>query len=185
MKKIPFILLLAAMMLTLTSWKTENGKRKTENSSAHRSPLTAHLSPFGIPSDTAKVAKDTTKTSKVSPQTAQDTSVAYTDTLGEISVKVDNSLRVVDVINKSLNNGITQPRQKGISDIIGKKANDYIMHPFAWRERRKEKNLKKAKENIQKLDAAKTYEDELTEAINRQLREDSIAAAKKKMRENK
>jgi hypothetical protein len=54
------------------------------------------------------------------------------------------------------------------------------MHPFAWRERRKEKNLKKAKENIHKLDAAKTYEDELTEAINRQLREDSIANAKKK-----
>ena len=149
-------------MLTLTSWKTENGKRKTENSSAHRSPFT-------IPSDT----------------TAKDTSVAYTDTLSEVSVKADKNLRVVDVINKSLKNGLTQPRQKGISDIIGEKANDYIMHPFAWRERRKEKNLKKAKENIQKLDAAKTYEDELTEAINRQLREDSIAAAKKKMGERK
>ena len=98
---------------------------------------------------------------------------------------VVKNLRVVDVINKSLKNGLTQPRQKGISDIIGEKANDYIMHPFAWRERRKEKNLKKAKENIQKLDAAKTYEDELTEAINRQLREDSIAAAKKKMGEKK
>lgn len=180
------------MMLTLTSWKTENGKRETENSSAHRSPLTSHRSPLCIPSDTTKAAKDTTKaakdttkTRKAYPQTAQDTSVAYTDTLGEVSVKADNSLRVVDVINKSLKNGLTQPRQKGISDIIGEKANDYIMHPFAWRERRKEKNLKKAKENIQKLDAAKTYEDELTEAINRQLREDSIAAAKKKMGEKK
>ena len=180
------------MMLTLTSWKTENGKRKTENSSTHhsplivhRSPFTAHRSPLTIPSDTTKSAKDTTKTRKAYPQTAQDTSVAYTDTLSEVSVKADKNLRVVDVINKSLNNGITQPRQKGISDIIGEKANDYIMHPFAWRERRKEKNLKKAKENIQKLDAAKTYEDELTEAINRQLREDSIAAAKKKMGERK
>ena len=115
-----------------------------------------------------------------STKTKQDTSVAYTDTLGEVSVKADNSLRVVDAINKSLNNGLTQPRQKSVSDILGSKANDYIMHPFAWRERRKEKNLKKAKENIHKLDAAKTYEDELTEAINRQLREDSIANAKKK-----
>ena len=172
-------------MLTLTSWKTENGKRETKNSSAHRSPLTSHLSPFTIPSDTTKAAKDTTKTRKAYPQTAQDTSVAYTDTLGEVSVKADKNLRVVDVINKSLKNGLTQPRQKGISDIIGEKANDYIMHPFAWRERRKEKNLKKAKETIQKLDAAKTYEAELTEAINRQLREDSIAAAKKKMGEKK
>ena len=178
MKKIPFILLLAAMMLTLTSWKTENGKRKTGNGKLIRSPLS-------IPSDTTKAAKDTTKTRKAYPQTAQDTSVAYTDTLSEVSVKADKNLRVVDVINKSLKNGLTQPRQKGISDIIGEKANDYIMYPFAWRERRKEKNLKKAKENIQKLDAAKTYEDELTEAINRQLREDSIAAAKKKMGEKK
>ena len=173
------------MMLTLTSWKTENGKRETKNSSAHRSPLTSHLSPLSIPSDTTKSAKDTTKTRKAYPQTAQDTSVAYTDSLGEVSVKADKNLRVVDVINKSLKNGLTQPRQKGISDIIGEKANDYIMHPFAWRERRKEKNLKKAKENILKLDAAKTYEDELTEAINRQLREYSIAAAKKKMGERK
>lgn len=172
-------------MLTLTSWKTENGKRETENSSAHRSPLTTHRSPLTIPSDTTKSAKDTTKTRKAYPQTAQDTSVAYTDTLGEVSVKADKNLRVVDVINKSLKDGLTQPRQKGISDIIGEKANDYIMHPFAWRERRKEKNQKKAKENILKLDAAKTYEDELTEAINRQLREDSIAAAKKKMGERK
>ena len=170
------------MMLTLTSWKTENGKRETGNSSVHRSPFTAHLSLFSIPSDTTKAAKDTTKTRKAYPQTAQDTSVAYTDTLSEVSVKADKSLRVVDIINKSLNNGIVQPKQKGISDIIGEKANDYIMHPFAWRERRKEKNLKKAKENIKKLDAAKTYEDELTEAINRQLREDSIANAKKEQK---
>lgn len=115
-----------------------------------------------------------------STRTKQDTSVAYTDTLSEVSVKADKSLRVVDAINKSLNNGLVQPRQKGISDLIGSKANDYIMHPFAWKERRKEKNLKKAQENIKKLDAAKTYEDELTEAINRQLREDSIAEARKK-----
>ena len=78
-----------------------------------------------------------------------------------------------------MNKDLTQPRQKSVSDIIGEKATDYIMNPTAWRERRKEKNLKKAKENLKKLDAAKTYEDELTEAINRQLREDSIAAAKK------
>lgn len=120
-----------------------------------------------------------------STKTKQDTSVAYTDTLGEVSVKADNSLRVVDAINKSLNNGLTQPRQKSVSDILGSKATDYIMHPFAWRERKKEKKHKKDKEAILKLDAAKSYEDELTEAINRQLREDSIAAAKKKQEAKK
>lgn len=154
------------MMLTLTSWKTENGS--------------SHCSPFSSLSDTTSTAKDTTNTAKTSTHPPKDTSVAYTDTLNEVSIEADKSLRVVDAINKSLNNGLTQPKQKGISDVIGEKATDYIMNPTAWRERRKEKNLKKGKENLKKLDAAKTYEDELTEAIYRQLREDSIAAAKKK-----
>ena len=170
MKKIPFLLLLVAMMLTLMSWKTESG-------SSHRSQLTAHNSPFSLPSDT-------TKNTQTKP-TKQDTSVAYTDTLEELSVKADKELRVVDVINKSLNNGLTQPKQKSVSDIIGSKATDYIMHPFAWKERKKDKKLKKDKEALVKLDAAKTYEDELTEAIYRQLQEDSIAAAKKKEAERK
>lgn len=164
MKKTPIILLLLALVLILTSWKTENGY--------------AHCSPFTLPSDT-------TKTQKSSPKTVQDTSVAYTDTLGEISVQAKKGLAVKDAIDKSLNNGITQPRQKSISDIIGKKATDYIMHPFAWKERKKEKKHKKDREAIIKLDAAKTYEDELTEAIMRQLREDSIAEAQKKKGEGK
>ena len=170
MKKIPFLLLLVAMMLTLMSWKTESG-------SSHRSLLTAHYSPFSLPSDTTKNTQ--TKPAK------QDTSVAYTDTLEEFSVKADKDLRLVDVINKSLNNGLTQPKQKSVSDIIGSKATDYIMHPFAWKERKKDKKLKKDKEALVKLDAAKTYEDELTEAIYRQLQEDSIANAKKKEAERK
>lgn len=165
MKKIPFILLIVAMMLTLTSWKTESGKWRTKRD------FSFHPSPFILQMDSTK--------------TKQDTSVAYTDTLGEVSVKADNSLRVVDAINKSLNNGLTQPRQKSVSDILGSKATDYIMHPFAWRERKKEKKHKKDKEAILKLDAAKSYEDELTEAINRQLREDSIAAAKKEQEAKK
>lgn len=115
-----------------------------------------------------------------STKAQRDTSVAIHDTLSEVEIKAKTGLAVEDAIKKSLNNGLTQPRQKGISDLIGSKANDYIMHPFAWRERRKEKNLKKTKENLQKLEAAKTYEDELTEAIYRQLQEDSIADARKK-----
>ena len=157
-------------MLTLMSWKTESG-------SSHRSPLTVHHSPFSLPSDT-------TKNTQTKP-TKQDTSVAYTDTLEEFSVKADKELRVVDAINKSLNNGLTQPRQKSVTDIIGKKATDYIMHPFAWKERKKEKKHNKDKENLKKYDAITSYEDELTNAINRQLQEDSIAAAKKKEAERK
>ena len=160
-------------MLTLTSWKTEN-------SSAHFSPSVVQHSPLSFPADTTKASKDSTK-----QYTAKDTSVAYTDTLGEISIEAEKGLRVVDVLNKSLKTDPNTPKQKSVSDILGSRATDYIMHPFAWKERKKEKKLKKDKESILKLDAAKTYEDELTEAIYRQLREDSIANAKKKQGENK
>ena len=165
MKKIPFILLLVTMMLSLTSWKMESA-------SLHPSPLTIH--PSLLPSDTTKTTP-----------AKRDTSVAYTDTLEEMSVQAKKGLAVEDAIKKSLNNGLTQPRQKSVSDIIGSKATDYIMHPFAWKERKKDKKHKKDKEALVKLDAVKTYEDELAEAIYRQLREDSIAAAKKKEAERK
>ena len=165
MKKIPFILLLVTMMLSLTSWKMESA-------SLHPSPLTIH--PSLLPSDTTKTTP-----------AKRDTSVAYTDTLEELSVQAKKGLAVEDAIKKSLNNGLTQPRQKSVSDIIGSKATDYIMHPFAWKERKKDKKHKKDKEALVKLEAAKTYEDELAEAICRQLREDSIAATKKKEAERK
>lgn len=120
---------------------------------------------------------------KDSIQTVRDTFVVVNDTLQEIKVKAKKELPVADAIGKSLGNAPKQPRSKGISDIIGAKANDKIMYPFAWKERRKEKNKKRTQQTIKKLETAKSYEDELTEAINRQLREDSIAEAKKRQQQ--
>ena len=117
-------------------------------------------------------------------QILRDTTVAVKDTLEEVEVK-GKGLTVVDAINKSLKKQMKQPGKKSVSDIIGAKATDYIMHPFAWKQRRKEKQQKRTQENLKKLDAAKTYEDELTEAIYRQLREDSIANAKKEQEAKK
>jgi hypothetical protein len=108
---------------------------------------------------------DTTETTKV-------------DTLRELEVGGQKRLRVLDVLEETRKKQKKQPGQKSISDVIGGKATDYIMHPFAIKERRKEKRNKKAMEALEKLDA-RTYEDELTDAINRQLMEDSIANAKK------
>lgn len=108
---------------------------------------------------------DTTETTKV-------------DTLRELEVGGQKRLRVLDVLEETRKKQRKQPGQKGISDVLGGKATDYIMHPFAIKERRKEKRNKKAMEALEKLDA-RTYEDELTDAINRQLMEDSIANAKK------
>ena len=128
---------------------------------------------------------DTTRTAKDSTRATLDTAMSVNDTLPEVEVKANTELPILDAIGKTLKNQPTQPKQKGISDIIGKKATDYIMHPFAWRERRKEKNLKKTQDNLKRMDAARTYEDELTEAINRQLREDSIAEARKKQQQDR
>lgn len=151
MKKVTSIALLAVFLLTLTS----------------HSPI-------------ARMERMTVPSTMDSTQTNRDTHVVINDTLSEVEIKAEEGMAVERAIKKSLNNGLVQPRQKSVSDIIGSKTTDYIMHPFAWRERRKEKNVKKAEQNMKKLDAAKTYEEELTEAIYRQLREDSIAAARKK-----
>lgn len=113
---------------------------------------------------------DTTETTKV-------------DTLRELEVGGQKRLRVLDVLEETRKKQRKQPGQKSISDVIGGKATDYIMHPFAIKDRRKEKRNKKAMEALEQLDA-RTYEDELTDAINRQLMEDSIANAKKEAKQS-
>lgn len=151
MKKATSLALITVFLLTLTS----------------HSPIES-MGRMAVPS-----AMDSTLTNP-------DSHVVIYDTLTEVEIKAEEGMAVERAIKKSLNNGLVQPRQKSVSDLIGSKTTDYIMHPFAWRERRKEKNVKKAEQNMKKLDAAKTYEEELTEAIYRQLREDSIADARKK-----
>lgn len=118
-----------------------------------------------------------------STKATRDTSVAIQDTLREVEVTTSKELPVVDIINRSLNNDLTVPRQKSVSDVIGAKTTDYIMHPFAWKDRRREKRRKRTDESLKKLEAAKTFEEEMTEAILLQLKEDSIAEAKKKQKQ--
>lgn len=108
-----------------------------------------------------------------------DTVIIRTDTLKEVVVKGNKELPVVDAIRQSLGSDMVQPKHKSVSDVLGK-ASDYILHPFARKQRQRAKNLKRAKQTLERLDAAKTYEDELTEAIRKQLYEDSIAALRKK-----
>jgi hypothetical protein len=114
---------------------------------------------------------------------ADTTETVRVDTLKELEVGGQKRLRVLDVLEETRKKQKKQPGQKGISDVIGGKATDYIMHPFAIKERRKEKRNKKAMDALEKLDA-RTYEDELTDAINRQLMEDSIANAKKEAKQS-
>ena len=115
-----------------------------------------------------------------STQVRTDSSYVKTDTLKEIEITAKKELRIMEVLEQTRKKQRKQPGQKSISDVIGSKTTDYIMHPFAIKDRKKERRQKKAQEALDKLDAAQTYEDELTNAINQQLREDSIAKAKAK-----
>lgn len=113
------------------------------------------------------------------PSDSNDTVVVRTDTMKEVVVNAKKELQVIDAIRQSLGSDMVQPRQKSVSDVLGK-ASDYIMHPFARKQRRRAKNLRRTKEVLERLDPVKTYEDQLTEAILKQLYEDSIASLRKK-----
>ena len=59
----------------------------------------------------------------------------------------------------------TAPRVPSLSDIIGKKATDYIMHPFAFKNRKAEKRRRKALKKLWEYDHVKTNNELLREAL--------------------
>lgn len=116
-----------------------------------------------------------------SDSTAADTTInirtQHLDTLVVSGKKKE--LPVMDAIRQSMNSGLTTPRQKSVSDIIGSKANDYILNPFGFKKRHDDKMRKKTEKNLSIM-RQESYEDELTRAIMRQLLEDSLGVANKK-----
>jgi len=99
-----------------------------------------------------------------------------TDTLPQVEVRADSILR----INESLRQ--TLEREKAarigtlsVSDVIGAKVTDRILHPFAIKDRRKEKKHardRKILEEYETLGRIKTFEELLDEAIRQQAIED-------------
>ncbi len=134
-------------------------------------------------SDSTHAVSDTTEHYADSAWGGRDPSASVHDTLREVEVRSDKETPLERAINESLRRNRPTKRPPNISDIIGEKATDYIMNPTAWKERRKEKNLKRTRRALDTYDSVKTYEQELAEAIERQLREDSIAEAQEKERE--
>lgn len=108
-------------------------------------------------------------------QADKDTNIVVVDTLKEVEINGQKELPVVDAIRKSMGGGLTMPKKKGISDYIN---TDKILHPFAGKQRRREKNKKMTQKYLEEYDRVKSFEEQLTEAIQAQMREDSIAALK-------
>ncbi len=98
------------------------------------------------------------------------------DTLRQVEVHGDSVLRVNDVIRRSI--GRDNDARIGVmsvSDVIGTKASDIILHPFAIKDRKREKKHardRKILEEYEQLGRIKTFEELLDEAIRQQAIED-------------
>lgn len=62
----------------------------------------------------------------------------------------------------------TGPRVKSLSDIIGAKATDMILHPFAFRQRKHERQRKKALKQLYEFSLVKSNNELLREALIRE-----------------
>ncbi len=92
------------------------------------------------------------------------------DTLREVEVRPDSTLPMMDAINSSLaRQNIKAPPSLG--DILEKwwpGINDKITHPFAIKQRRRERKHKRDREVLKHYDQVKTFDDLLREAIVRE-----------------
>ncbi|MBR1499499.1 MAG: hypothetical protein IJ615_07745 [Bacteroidaceae bacterium] len=126
-------------------------------------PLLALMFPF-MQADTTQV--DSTRTDNT----------IRVDTLKELEVRGDSTLRVNDAIRQTIGREL-QYRQgtPTVSDVIGGKATDMIMHPFAIKDRKRDRKHardRKILEEYEQLGRVKTFEELLDEAIRQQAIED-------------
>ena len=92
------------------------------------------------------------------------------DTLCEVEVRPDSLLPMMKAIQSSLQRqGIQSPPSLG--DILEKLSpglNDKICHPFAIKQRRRERKHKRDRKALEHYDQVKTFDDLLREAIVRE-----------------
>ena len=103
-----------------------------------------------------------------------------TDTLREVVVRPDSVLPVVKAIDESLKRHPV-PKVKTLGDVLEQLSpglNDKITHPFAFKQRQKERRHKRLMRALDDFDRVDTFEDQLRAAYERQMVEDSLAAIK-------
>lgn len=99
-----------------------------------------------------------------------------TDTLKQVEVKGDSVLRVNEAIRRSI--GKEQETRIGypsVSDVLGPRITDKIMHPLAIKDRKRDKKHardRKILEEYEKMWKVKSFEELLDEAIRQQAIED-------------
>ena len=133
------------------------------------------------------VAKKTTKRMKLSlillfaalpivTCSAQLRDTTHVDTLRQVEVRGDSVLRVNDAIRKAIGKeNATRIGYPSVSDVLGPRITDKIMHPFAVKDRKRDKKHardRKILEEYEELGRVKTFEELLDEAIRQQAIED-------------
>lgn len=104
------------------------------------------------------------------------------DTLREVVVRPDSGLAVTKAIEQSLGmqKGIGTP---SLGDLLNKWApgvQDYILHPFGFKQRRVERKRKKTNKLLRDYDRATDPNAELMEALRREGLESVISESEKR-----
>lgn len=98
------------------------------------------------------------------------------DTLRQVEVRADSIMRINESIRQTLaREKAARIGVSSVSDVIGSKATDKILHPFAVKDRKRDKKHaqdRKLLEEYEKLGRVKTFEELLDEAIRKQAIED-------------
>ena len=110
------------------------------------------------------------------------------DTLPQVEVRADSLMRVNDAIRQTLDRE-TAARigSLSVSDVLGPRITDKIMHPFAIKDRKREKKHardRKILEEYEQLNRVKTFEELLDEAIRQQAIEDGKEPPKQSGKKN-
>ena len=102
-----------------------------------------------------------------------------TDTLHEVTVRAGKHIPLPGmVVNPSLKGEVVPPPSLGtILEKLSPGINDKITHPFAIKQRKKERRRKRSLKALDDFDKVKSFDELLHEAYLRQMREDSIEKA--------
>ncbi len=112
----------------------------------------------------------------VSTISAQLRDTTHVDTLRQVEVRGDSVLRVNEAIRHSIGReNATRIGIPSVSDVLGPRITDKIMHPFAVKDRKRDKKHardRKILQEYEEMDRVKTFEELLDEAIRKQAIED-------------
>ena len=97
-----------------------------------------------------------------------------TDTLREVTVRAGKIYHLSEMAMSGTKNDVAAPPSLGgVLEQLSPGINDKILHPFAVKQRKQERRRKKVMKNLEEYDRVKTFDEQLREAYEKQLEEDS------------